>query len=222
MQKGYAEGIRADKNLTIYTTLPNNTKKYDNSEAILSTLVQNHTLILLDCDYDTDASYFALCQELYLVQSMDILTMQPLATFLRELQLKNILEPEKLRVVINKEIKVRDLTPKVIIRALSRYKNPDISVGPVTLFNNELVQACSIPFEDNTYSKYLESMVNCEISLSGYSKAFMAKLKNLGEMVYPLNSRPSYSSTPITQDYSTSNNFSNNMNKTLKQMKKKF
>jgi len=71
-------------------------------------------------------------------------------------------------------------------------------------------------------TKYLESMVNCEISLSGYSKLFMAKLKNLGEMIYSLNSIPSYSSVPVTQDYNVKNKFSNNMNDTLRQMKKKF
>jgi len=189
---------------------------------MLSTLIQNHTLVLIDCDFDTDSSYFALSQEIYLVQSMDILTMQPLTTFLRELQIKNVLEPEKLRVVINKEIKVRDLTPRIIIKALSVYKNPDISVGTIILFNGELVKACSIPFEDNTYSKYLEAMVNCEISLSGYSKLFMAKLKNLGEMVYSLNSRPSYANGTIEQNYKNKNNFSSDMNNTLKQMKKKF
>ena len=147
--------------------------------------------------------------------------MQPLTTFLRDLQVKNILEPEKLRVVINKEIKVRDLNPKIIIRGMSCYKDPAMSVL-VELFNKDMIQACSIPFEDNTYSKYLEAMVNCEISLSGYSKVFMAKLKNLGEMVYSLNSRPSYSSNAISQNYNTQNNFSNDMNQTLKQMKKKF
>ena len=50
----------------------------------------------------------------------------------------------------------------------------------------------------------------------------MAKLKNLGEMIYSLNSKPSYASSPITQDYSSKNKFSNNMNNTLKEMKKKF
>ena len=221
LETGYAEGIRVDKNLTVYTNLPTDERIYKNAEAMFSTLLQNHTLILVDCDFDTDTSFFALCQELYLIQSLDILTMQPLTTFLRTLQIKDILEPEKLRVVINKDIKVRDLTPKAIIGGMSYYKDPGMSVM-VELFNKDMVQACSIPFEDNTYSKYLEAIANCEISLSGYSKAFMAKLKNLGEMIYSLNSKPSYASSPITQDYNTRNKFSNNMNNTLKEMKKKF
>ncbi|MBP3596402.1 MAG: hypothetical protein J6J60_03245 [Clostridia bacterium] len=220
LEKGYAEGIKVDKNLTVYTAIPNADNKTYNAENILSTLVQNHSLVLVDCDYSTDYMYFALCQELYLVQSMDILTMQPLTTFLRELQVREILDSEKIRVVINKELKVRDLNPKLIIGGMSCYKDPGMSVM-VKLFNKDMVQACSIPFEENTYSKYLEAMVNCEISLSGYSKNFMAKLKNLGDMIYPLNSKPSYSNRTISQNYKP-NTFSNDMNKTLNQMKKKY
>ena len=46
------------------------------------------------------------------------------------------------------------------------------------LFNKDMVKACTIPFEDITYSKYLDGMVNCNVSLNGYSKAFLSKLRN--------------------------------------------
>ena len=52
----------------------------------------------------------------------------------------------------------------------------------------------------------------------------MSKLKNLGDMVYPLVSKSTYGgkSSQVGQvDYSK-NKFSNNMNNTLNQMKKKY
>jgi len=218
LQKGFAEGIKVNKNLSIYTALPNDGKDYSDAEPILSTLVQNHSLILIDCDFDTDPSYFASCQEIYLVQSMDILTIQPLTAFLRELKANGILNQEKLRVVINKEIKVRGLTSKTVIGGMSFYNDPSMSYM-TELFNKDKIKACTLPFEDAIYSKYLETLVNCNISISGYSKNFMNSLKILGNMVYPLLSKQSY--VKNGPDYGRSN-FSTEMNNTLNQMRKKY
>ena len=220
LQKGFAEGIKVNKNLSVYTALPNDGKDYSDAEPILSTLVQNHSLILIDCDFDTDPSYFASCQEIYLVQSMDILTIQPLTAFLRDLKAKGVLESEKVRVVINKELKVRSLTTKAIIGGMSFYNDPSMSFM-TELFNKDMVKACSIPFEDAVYAKYLDAMVNCNVSLNGYSKQFINKLRNLGDMVYPLVSKPSGKGGVAQVDYSK-NAFSSNMSNTLTQMKKKF
>ena len=220
LQKGFAEGIKVNRNLTVYTALPNDGKDYSDAEPILSTLVQNHSLVLIDCDFETDPSYFASCQEIYLVQSMDILTIQPLTAFLRDLKSKGVLESEKVRVVINKELKVRSLTTKAIIGGMSFYNDPSMSFM-TELFNKDMVKACSIPFEDNAYSKYLDSMVNCNVSINGYSKTFLNKLKNLGEMVYPLVSKPNYGTTKASPQLNYGNpNFSSNMGNTLNKMKK--
>ena len=219
LQGGVAEGIRVKQNLTVYTALPNDGKDYSNAEPILSTLVQNHSLVLIDCDFDTNPSYFASAQEIYLVQSMDILTIQPLTAFLRDLKTQGVLEPEKVRVVINKELKVRGLTNKAIIGGMSFYNDPAMSFM-TELFNKDVVKYCSIPFEEMAYSKYLEAMLNCKVSINGYSKNFMNKLRNLGDMVYPLTSRQTYSSK-TTQNYNQGG-FSNSMNNTLNKMKKKF
>ena len=224
LQNGYVEGIKADKNLTVYTALPNDEKDYSNAESILSTLVQNYSLILIDCDFDTDPSYFASCQELYLVQSMDILTIQPLTAFLKDLKGKGVLEPEKIRVVVNKEIKVRGLTPKLIITGMSSYNDPSMSYM-TELFNKDAVKHCVIPFDENACSKYMENVAKgTDLSLSGYSKAFLRGLRNLGDIVYPLtSSKQAYEkkNAPINQDYSASA-FSNSMNNTLNQMRKKY
>ena len=221
---GYAEGIKVNKNLSVYTALPNDGKDYSNAEPILSTLVQNHSLILIDCDFDTDPSYFASCQEIYLVQSMDILTIQPLTARLRDLKTKGVLDDEKVRVVINKELKVKSLTTKAIIGGMSFYNDPSMSFM-TELFNKDMVKACSIPFDENAYSKYLDGMVNCNIPINAYSKQFMSKLRNLGDMVYPLVSKSNYggkTTSQVNQINYGKNKFSNNMNNTLNQMKKKY
>ena len=220
LEKGYAQGIPVDRNLNVYTTIPNDGKDYSNAEAILSTLVQNESLILVDCDFDTDLGYLANAQEIYLVQSMDILTIQPLTAFLRDLKTKGILDPEKLRIVINKETKVRGLSSKAIIGGISFYNDPAMSYM-TELFNKDKIKACSIPFDEGIYARYLESIVNCSITISGYNKNFMNSLKMLGNMVYPLLSKQTYGSKSSAES-NYGNNFSTEMNNTLNQMKNKY
>ena len=222
LENGSAEGIKVDRNLNVYTALPNDNKDYSNAEAILSTLVQNESLVLIDCDFDTDFSYFANSQEIYLVQSMDILTIQPLTVFLRELKTKGLLDEEKLRIVINKELRVKGLSSKAVIGGMSFYIDPAMSFM-TDLFNKDKVKACSIPFDENVYAKYIEQTVNCSISISGYNKNFINSLKILGNMVYPLLSKQTYNSArSINEARNYGNNFSNEMNNTLNQMKKKY
>ena len=219
---GVAAGLKVEKNLSVYTALPDDDVPMEQYEEILSTLVKNHSLILIDCDFETDFGYFAASQEIYLVQSMDILTIQPLTAFFRDLQSKNIYQPENLRIVINKELPVKTLTVKNIIGGLSFYNDPSMSFMR-ELFNRETAKYCTIPFEIATYSKYLEGLVNCKISLNGYSKEFMQALRTLENMVYPL-----MEPTPASNRGAKSNNnyertrFSNEMNDTLNQMKKNF
>lgn len=181
---GEIKGIKVNNNLTVYTSLPTG-ENNENYEAILATLVKNYSLVLLDCDFDTDIAYFENSQEIYLVQSMDILTIQSLTAFLRDLKSKNILLQDKIRIVINKQTKIRGLNPKVVIGGMAYYNDPSMSFM-TELFNKDNVRYCTIPFDEQVYSKYLEGLVNCNVSLNGYSKNFMAALKELGNMVYPL------------------------------------
>ena len=219
---GVAAGLRVDKNLTVYTALPDDEVPMEKYEEILSTLVKNHSLILIDCDFQTDFGYFAASQETYLVQSMDILTIQPLTAFLRDLQSKNIYQPENLRIVINKELPVKTLTVKNIIGGLSYYNDPSMSFMR-ELFNRETAKYCTIPFEIATYSKYLEGLVNCKISLNGYSKEFLQALRTLENMVYPLmEATPSNNMSGANNNSYARSRFSNEMNNTLNQMKKNF
>ena len=220
---GVAAGLKVDKNLTVYTALPDDDVPMEQYEEILSTLVKNHSLILIDCDFETDFGYFAASQEIYLVQSMDIITIQPLTAFLRDLQSKNIYQPENLRIVINKELPVKTLTVKNIIGGLSFYNDPSMSFMR-ELFNRETAKYCTIPFEIATYSKYLEGLVNCKISLNGYSKEFMQALRTLENMVYPLISKDSGKKQGKSGfgNYKNTTTFNSSMNDTLNKMKNNF
>ena len=219
LKSGIAEGIKVNKNLTVYTAVPNTEVGIEDYDAILSTLVKNHSLILIDCDFQTNLGYFAKSQETYLVQTMDVLTIQPLTAFLRELKAKNILKEEKLRIVINKETRVRSLTVKTIIGGMSNYTDPAMAFM-TELFSREIIRYCEIPFEEQTYARYLEGLVNCKISLNGDSKDFRQELKRLGSMVYPVLDSKQVSKH---MDYGNRNTkFSASMNSTLDQMKKNY
>ena len=227
LQVGAAEGIKVNNNLTVYTAIPDEDVGINNYSEILKTLLENYDLVLIDCDFNTNFGYFSESQEIYLVQSLDVLTIQPLTAFLRDLKAKNILDPEKIRIVVNKNMKVRGLTDKAIIGGMSFYNEPSMSFM-TELFNRDTVRYCSIPFEEQTYSKYLEGLVNCKISLNGYSKMFMQALKELTNMVYTLmgnkptknNKRSKDNYTPMNNYQST--NFSQGMNDTLNQMKRNY
>ena len=220
LRNGIANGIEVNKNLTVYTTLPDRNSDFNDYGNILTTLMQNYSLVIMDCDYDTNYAYFNMVQELYLVQSYDILTIQPLTAFLRNLKARNILDPNKLRIVLNKVLRVRSISDRVIIGGMSSYNDPSMSYM-TELFDKDNVKYCSIPFDQETYSKYLDGLVNCEISTKGYPKNFVASLEKLGNMIYPLlsNDRPANKFNPYNTNTS---NFSNNMNATLNKMKNRY
>ncbi len=220
LTRGTASGIPVNKNLTVYTSLPDEGEDIIHADRILETLLKNHSLILIDTDFDTPYRYFEQSQETYLVQTLDVLTIQPLTAFLRELKAKNILDEKKLRIVLNKSVKIKGVTDKTIIGGMAFYNDPSMSFM-TELFDRNLIRYISIPFEEETYVKYLEGIIECTISLKGYSKMFMQALRGLGNMVYQANSggyKP-----PTAKGYTTTGNtFSPNINNTLNQMKNSY
>lgn len=223
LRRGVAEGIQVNKNLSVYTTVPGDETQFEDYGNILETLIRNYSLVLLDCDFDTNMNYFTGIQELYLVQTYDILTIQPLTAFLNELKHKDILDESKLRIVINKTLPLRKLTERMIIGGISCYNDP-ASTFINTLFNKDTVKYTSIPFENQTYARYLERLVDCEISLNGYSKTFLEALNKLSNMVYPLIAEKNkYQPKQNYNDYSKkATPFNSNMDATLNKMRKNF
>ena len=231
LAQGEAKGIKVNTNLDVYTSLPGEDAGVENEQTILSTLLKYYDLILLDCDFASPYGYIANSQEVYLVQSMDVLTIQPLTAYLRELKAKGVLEQEKLRIVVNKYTRVKGVTEKTIIGGMAYYNDPAMSYM-TELFNRENVKYCIIPFELQTYAKYLEALVNCEISLKGYSKECISYFRKLANMVYPLvnnldasnKKKKGKKDKPLFNQYEKNSNyrpqFSNQMNDTLNRMKK--
>ncbi len=214
---GTAQGIQANRNLTIYTSLPDETSDIENAGKILETLVKQHSLILIDCDYDTPLKYFEKAQEIYLVQTYDVLTIQPLTAFLRELKSRNIIEESKLKIVLNKSEKLRGVNEKTIIGGMSRYNDPSMSFM-VDLFDKNTIKYISVPFDEEVYIRYLQSVIDCEVSIKGYPKNMIQIFNALANMVYPAPSSKSGYVPPRVQN----NNFSSSMNSTLDQMKRKY
>ena len=217
--KGIAEGIQVHQNLTVYTSLPDETEEIIHTDKILETLLKNHSLILIDTDFDTPARYFEQSQEIYLVQTLDVLTIQPLTAFLRQLKSKNILDEKKLRIVLNKSVKIRGVTDKTIIGGMAYYNDPSMSFM-TELFDRNLIKYVSIPFEEETYIKYLENVIECNITLKGYTKVFVQTLRELANMVYSQATgtyRP-----PTAKGYKAKSTFSPDMTQTLNQMKNNY
>ena len=224
--EGRAEGLRIKNNLTIYTGIPTETNEINNSHPILETIIRNHSLVLIDCDFKTPVEYFEKAQENYLVQSMDVLTIQPLTEFLRELQNKGVLQENKLRIVLNKMLKLRRITGNAIIGGMSKYNNADMSLM-TDLFNAKTAKvAVQMPFDEDAYVKYLEGLAECEIKTNGYPKEIKARLKTLADSIYPLLPNDSYKKnkkkSKKVQSNQYSNSFSSGMNDTLNNMRNRY
>ena len=217
--QGNANGIQVNKNLTVYTSLPDETEGIENAGTILQTLLKKHSLVLIDCDFETPVQYFEKTQEIYLVQSFDILTIQPLTAFLRELKSKNILDQNKLRIVLNKALKLRGINDKTIIGGMAYYNDPAMSFM-TELFDKNTVRYVTMPFNEEVYTIYLENIINCQVSTKGYPKNIVQILNELSNMVYPLVSGKS-TYVPPTLD-KNSGVFSPSMNSTLNQMKNRY
>ena len=227
LMAGKAEGIKVNNNLSVYTNIPSQNEEIKNSHSIMETLVKNYSLILIDCDFSTPIEYFAKAQELYLIQSMDVLTIQPLTEFLRELKIKNALEESKIRIVLNKILRVRGVTGKNIVGGMSNYNDPEMSFMTELFDRNTVKVAAQIPFDEDVYAKYLESLIECEIKLNGYPKEFKARLTALAETIYPLlpnnnNKNKKNSKQRYNSDNQYPNSFSAGMNDTLNSMRNRY
>ena len=224
-----AEGIKVNNKLTVYTNIPSQNDEIKNSHPIMETLVENHSLILIDCDFSTPAEYFDKAQEIYLIQSMDVLTIQPLTEFLRDLKTKNALDESKIRIILNKMLKVRGVNGKNIVGGMSNYNDPEMSFMTELFDRNTVRTVAQIPFDEDVYAKYLESLIECEIKLNGYPKEFKAKLTALAESIYPLlpnNTNKKDKKNTKQQGYSSNNrypsSFSSGMNDTLNSMRNRY
>ena len=188
LKSGISDGIIMNKNLTVYTSLPNADSEIENKETAINTLLSEFSLVLFDCDTETDQEYFEIAQDIYLVQSLDVLTIQPLTTFLKKLKMNKLLNEEKLRILINKDLRVNELNERKLISAMSVYNSPDTTYQ-LDLFNRDKIGYLTIPFEEKNYSKYLDELADCKLTIRGYSKNLISSFNKLAKFVYPINGK---------------------------------
>ena len=184
LEKGIAEGVQINKNLSVYTGLPTNDTNKLNSKMVIDILKKNHTLVLLDCDFETNLEYYTYSNQIFTVQSLDVLTMQPLTIHLKKLKELKIISDSKISIILNKEIPVKGLTKKLMIGGLSMYNSPNMEER-VQLFNKDNVKVYSVPFDIQAYQKYLENIVHCKFEIIGYPKKFITELQLIAENIYP-------------------------------------
>ena len=221
LKAGTANGIIEHKNLTIYTSPIEGDENLEAVEPVIETIVRNHTVVLMDCDFMTPMKYFKYAQEIYLVQSMDVLTIQPLTAFLRQLSDKGMFESSKARVVLNKFIKTKEINQNLLIGGMSMYNDPGMTVRR-ELFDRKSVQSIAIPFDLKSYLRYLDGLVICDVSLNGYSKEFIQSLKQLAGMVYQTTGTKKTGKYMPPSVKNSNNGFSPRVNNTLNQMKQNY
>ena len=188
LKSGIADGIKVNKNLTIYTALPNSDADIEDKVNSMTTLLNNYSLVLLDCDFDSSLEFFNIAQEIYFVQSFDILTIQALTSFIKKLKMNKIDYENKMKVIVNKFVSLSAINERSIVAAMSVYNSPDTTYQ-LDLFDRNSVEYFVVPFDEKNYCKYLEEVVKCKLTIRGYTKNLLSSLSKLAKSVYPINGK---------------------------------
>ena len=188
LKSGIADGIKVNKYLTVYTALPNSDADIDDKVNAMTTLLNNYSLVLLDCDFDTGLEFFNIAQDIFFVQSFDILTIQALTSFIKKLKMNKVEYENKMKIIINKYVNLSAINERAVVAAMSVYNSPDTTYQ-LDLFDRNSVEYFLVPFEEKNYCKYLEEVVKCKLTIRGYSKNLLNSLNKLAKIVYPINGK---------------------------------
>ena len=178
--EGDPVGIQAEKNLVVYTDLLRENEKDLKIEKILETLLKRHQVTIIDADFKTDVNYFLYSQKNYLVQTMDILTIQEFTEFLSKLKSQNAINDDKIRMIINKYISLEGLSIKDIIDRLAFYNSPSMSYMQ-QLFERDGLKYTTIQYNQFAYEAYMQYIVKYKVPLDEYSDGFREQLESLAE-----------------------------------------
>jgi hypothetical protein len=183
LSKGHDNPVKLN-NISIYTSLPgDNNKDYDMLK-LIETAKMKSSVVLIDCDFNSSIEAFKLCQNIYVVQDMDILNLQPITVFLREIKYKGI-NLEKVKIIINKYIKC-GVPVKRLIEGLSTYINPEM-----TLYDEVLEKGLNyyiLPFNELNYKKYVEGLYVCTVDYKAFTEDFKQAMDILTNSIFPLSS----------------------------------
>lgn len=201
---GMNEPLSYDK-ISIYTALPGEDRKIYNASKVIETVSQRNNVILIDADFTTPIDYFRLCQDIYIVQDMDVLNISQLTLFLRELKARGI-PMNKIKIVINKHVRC-SLTSKAIIEGIATYTSFDFKTVE-TLFEPSTKNAFILPFDVENYKKYIDMVYKYSNKFASFTDDFRQSLYTLINSIYPIaNISQKGSSKTIINKKKSSNTF---------------
>ena len=169
--------------LSIYTGMPGDDRKQYNASVAIDTIMQNNNVILIDTDFTTPYDYFRLCQEIYVVQDMNVLNIAQTTMFLRELKSHGV-PMNKIRIIINKHVRC-SLTAKDIIDGIATYTSYDLKMFD-ELFNSATIPYYILPFDQENYTKYIEMLYKYTNKFSTFSEEFTSNLSKIINAIYPI------------------------------------
>jgi hypothetical protein len=179
---GFNEPLVYEK-LSVYTAMPGEDRKTYNASRVIETVMQNNNVVLIDGDFTTPTDYFRLCQEIYVVQDMDILNINQITLFLRELKNRGV-PMSKIRVIINKHVKCA-LTAKDILDGIATYTSYDLKMYD-ELFTSGNIPYFILPFNEENYRKYIEMVFKYSNLFSSFTEDFKTSLNKLINSIYPI------------------------------------
>ena len=177
LSEGKLNGLQIENNLTVYTDVPEKNEYSARVENILETLLKKHQVVIIDTDFSTDADYFAYSEQVYLVQTMDILTIQPLTEFLSNLKSKNAINNEKIRIILNKFMNFDEITVSKLIGGMAFYNDPSMTYMQ-QIFEKNGVRYTTVSYNQQAYEKYIQDVANCQFT-TNYSIEFRKELENI-------------------------------------------
>ena len=178
-----------NSHLKLYTSLAgslSDQRRGYKHRVVIDTVKKNCNLTIVDADFTTPIDYFDQADEIYLIQDLDVLKIQDVTLFLRELNARG-LDKKKIKLIINRYVKT-SITPKIIIGALDFYHDPAGTYVDSGLMPNK-VDYSIIPYNLNNYAKYVESLhkMSGNFNYKSYSADFNQAIDEIVAKVYPKN-----------------------------------
>ena len=178
-----------NSHLKLYTSLAgslSDQRRGYKHRVVIDTVKKNCNLTIVDADFTTPIDYFDQADEIYLIQDLDVLKIQDVTLFLRELNARG-LDKKKIKLIINRFVKT-SITPKIIIGALDFYHDPMGTYVDSGLMPNK-VDYSIIPYNLNNYAKYVESLhkMSGNFNYKSYSADFNQAIDEIVAKVYPKN-----------------------------------
>lgn len=171
--------------LSVYTGVPGEDRKQYNATNVVQTAMQNNSVVLIDCDFSTPVDYYRLAQEIYVVQDMDVLNVNQITMFLKEIKTRGI-PMNKVKIVINKHVKCA-LTAKDLIDGIATYSSLDMNmIDPEPLFDTSSLQYFILPFDQENYVKYIEMLFKSSNVFSTFTREFKIALEQITNSIYPI------------------------------------